>query len=265
MPTVFTPPQLDPRHHTERPGDRSGDPGEGDHGSGRRPPTDKRTGGSGDGDNWNDRPVGARGPRERLVQSRIGLASALAGDLMFFIALISAFFVTKANGHFTAHGDWVHEWMPTSIPRILLLNTAVLLFSSVTAEIARRSMFRVHDAMDEWIGLGKPTSRRAALWLSLTLTLGIVFLVGQWIAWQQLAAQHVFFRSNPSSHFFYLITVTHALHLFLGLTALIAALTALRTSRVFASRQIWVDTTVWYWHAMGALWIFLFVLLEFFQ
>ena len=63
----------------------------------------------------------------------------------------------------------------------------------------------------------------------------------------------------------YLITVTHAVHLFLGLAALVAALLNLRASRQFASRQIWVDTTVWYWHAMGALWIFLFILLEFFQ
>ena len=255
MPTIFTPPQLDPRHDID----------EGDHGGGRRPPIDKRTGGNGEGDNWNDRPAGSRGPRERLTQCRIGLGSALAGDMMFFIAIISAFFVTKANGHFNPHGDYVYEWLPTALPKILRLNTVILLLSSVTAEIARRSMFREQDIMDEWIGLGKPTSRRAAIWLSATLALGMMFLAGQWVAWQQLAAKHVFFASNPSSHFFYLITVTHAVHLFLGLAGVIAALAALRTSQQFATRQIWVDTTVWYWHAMGALWIFLFILLEFFQ
>jgi cytochrome c oxidase subunit 3 len=30
-------------------------------------------------------------------------------------------------------------------------------------------------------------------------------------------------------------------------------------------RQILLDTSAWYWHAMGALWIFLFILLVFFQ
>ena len=265
MPTIFTPPQVDPRR---RP-DRSGDPGEGDHGSGRRPPIDKRTGGndSGDGDNenWSDRPVGSRGPRERLSQTRIGIASALAGDMMFFIAIISAFFVTKGSGQINHYGEYVTTWHPTVIPTILRLNTAVLVLSSVTAEIARRSMFRENDAMDEWIGLGKPISRRAAIWLSATLALGIAFLAGQWIAWRQLAAEHVYFASNSSSHFFYIITVAHAVHLFLGLVALVAALLSLRASRQFATRQIWVDTTVWYWHAMGGLWIFLFILLEFFQ
>ena len=102
-------------------------------------------------------------------------------------------------------------------------------------------------------------------WLAATVVLGLLFLAGQWLAWYQLALQHVFFRSNPSSHFFYLITITHAVHLFLGIVGLIVALAALKFSRSLATRQVWVDTTVWYWHVMGALWIFLFLLLEFGQ
>jgi cytochrome c oxidase subunit 3 len=184
---------------------------------------------------------------------------------MFFVALISVFFVTKANGHFDPYDRFINEWLPTAIPSILWLNTIPLLLSSVTAEIARRAMFREVDAMDEWFGIGRPVSYRAAIWLSATLALGTLFLAGQWVAWDQLAARHVFFRSNPSSHFFYLITVTHAVHLFLGIVGLIVALAALKFSRSLATRQVFVDTTVWYWHVMGALWIFLFLLLEFGQ
>jgi len=255
MPTILTPPEIDRRHHTT----------DGDNGSGRRPPTDKRTGGNGDGDNWNNRPQGRRGPRERLSQARVGLFFALGGDMMFFVALISVFFVTKASGHFDAYSHYVNEWLPTAIPSILWLNTAVLLLSSVSAEIARQAMFREQDAMDEWFGFGRPIIRRATIWLSVTLLLGGVFLAGQWVAWDQLAAQHVFFRTNPSSHFFYLITVTHAVHLFLGIAGLVAALMVLQRSRSLANRQVLVDSTVWYWHVMGVLWIFLFLLLEYGQ
>ena len=258
MPPTITPPEIDRR----RP---PGDIRENDNGSGRRPPTDKRTGGNGEGDNWNDRPQGRRGPRERLSQVRFGVFFGLFAVLMFFIAIVSAFFVTKSNGHFDAYSRYINDWLPTAIPSILWLNTAVLLLSSATAELARRSMFHESDAMDEWIGLGRPTSRRATLWLTITLFFGTLFLVGQTLAWKQLSAQHVFFRSNPSSHFFYLITVTHAVHLFVGVGALIVALIALHRSRQFASRQILVDATVWYWHAMGLLWLFLFALLEFAQ
>ena len=70
--------------------------------------------------------------------------------------------------------------------------------------------------MEEWLGLGRPTIRRAAPWLAATALLGGLFLGGQWIAWKQLVAQRVFFASNPSSHFFYLITGTPGLHLIIG-------------------------------------------------
>jgi cytochrome c oxidase subunit 3 len=255
MPTTFTPPEIDRHHHIS------------DGNNGQRPPTNKRTGGNGegDGDNFNSRPQGHRGPRERLSQARVGLFFALGGDLMFFVALVSVFFVTKASGHFDAYDHFINEWLPTAIPTILWLNTAVLILSSITAEVARQSMFREHDAMDEWFGIGRPISKRAALWLGLTLALGLLFLTGQWVAWSQLAAEHVFFRSNPSSHFFYLITVTHAIHLVLGVAALVTALAALQFSRSLANRQVLVDATVWYWHVMGILWIFLFLLLEFGQ
>jgi len=255
MPATITPPEIDRRPHLT----------DGDNGSGRKPPPEKRTGGNGDGDNFNNQPQGSRGPRERLSQARVGLFFALGGDMMFFVALVSVFFVTKSSGHFDSYSHYINEWLPTAIPSILWLNTVVILFSSLTAELARQSMFREHEAMDEWFGLGRPLSRRATIWLSITLVLGTLFLAGQWVAWNQLAAQHVFFRSNPSSHFFYLITVTHAVHLFLGIAALIAALTALQHSRSLSTRQVMVDTTVWYWHTMGLLWIFLFILLEYGQ
>ncbi len=257
MAPTITPPEIDRR----RP---PGDIRENDNGSGRRPPTDKRTGGNGEGDNWNDRPQGRRGPRERLSQVRVGVFFGLFAVLMFFIAIVSAFFVTKSNGHFDAYSRYINDWLPTAIPSILWLNTAVLIVSSASAELARRSMFQEQDVMDEWLGLGRPTSRRATLWLSITLALGIVFLSGQVVAWKQLAAQQRY-RGNPSSHFFYLITYAHAAHLLIGVGALVAALVGLHRSRRMLTRQILVDATVWYWHAMGVLWLLLFALLEFGQ
>jgi cytochrome c oxidase subunit 3 len=257
MPSTYTP--LNTEHEKKR---RIEDH---DSGHGRRPPTDKRTGGGGDNDNWNDRPQGSRGPREKLGRARLGLFFALAGDLMFFVAIVSAFFVSQSTGHYNAYNQYINEWLPTVVPPILWLNTAVLILSSITIEIARRHMFRENDVMDEWLGLGKPVTRRAIPWVGATILLGLTFLAGQWIAWRQLALQHVYFRSNPSSHFFFLITYTHATHLFLGVGALMATLTGLYVSHHIATRQILVDCTAWYWHAMGLFWIFLFVLLAFFQ
>jgi cytochrome c oxidase subunit 3 len=239
-----------------------------DHGSGRRPPNDKndkRTGGGGEGDNWNNRPAGRRGPREKLGRYRLGMFFALAGDLMFFVALVSVFFVSQSSGHFDATNHYVNDWLPTTVPPILWLNTAVLLLSSLSMEIARRRMFEESHAMEEWLGIGRPTSERAMPWLVATIFLGMVFLAGQTVAWRQLAMQHVLFASSQSSHFFYLITYTHAIHLFLGLGGLLAALVGIYTLRQMEGRQILVDCAAWYWHTMGVFWVFLFVLLAFFQ
>lgn len=257
MPTTITPTHVEqkPRRHVD----------DHDHGSGRRPPTDKRTGGGGDNDNWGDRSNGHRGPRERLARYRMGIFFALASDLMFFVAIVSTFFVSQSTGHFDAYNNYVNEWLPTVIPPILWLNTAVLILSSITMEYARRHMFREVDVMDEWLGLGKPITRRAIPWVAATVVLGFLFLAGQWIAWTQLAMQQVFFRSNPSSHFFYLITGVHGIHLLLGIFGLVAALVGLYISRSLETRQIMVDVASWYWHSMGIFWIFLFVLLVFFQ
>src|SRR5450756_905183 len=176
-----------------------------DHGSGRRPPNDnrdKRTGGGGDGDNWNKQPAGRRGPRERLGRFRLAVFFALAGDLIFFIALVTVFFVSQSTGHFDAYNRYINEWLPTTVPPVLWLNTVVLLFSSISMEVARRRMFEESHAMEEWLGIGRPTSRRAAPGLALTIALGMLFLVGQALAWKQLASQHVLFASSQSSQFF---------------------------------------------------------------
>jgi cytochrome c oxidase subunit 3 len=64
-----------------------------DPGFGGKPPVSRRpTGGGGDGENWENRQPGRRGPRDLLGRYRMGLFFVLASDLMFFIALVSAFF-----------------------------------------------------------------------------------------------------------------------------------------------------------------------------
>lgn len=237
-----------------------------DTGMGGKPPVDRRpTGGGGGGDdNW-DSQSSRRGPRELLSRYRLGVLFALAGDLMFFVALVSAFFVRQGTGHFDPAENYVSDWHALAVPPILWINTAVLLLSSVTMEMARRQLFSEIDVMEEWLGLGRPAVKRATPWLIATMVLGGLFLAGQFIAWQQLASQGLFFGTNPNSHFFYLITGAHAVHLVLGVVALVAAFSAMFLLKKVLWRQIVIDCTAWYWHTMGIFWIFLFVLLVYGQ
>jgi cytochrome c oxidase subunit 3 len=260
LPAIITPPDLERRPRRSE---------ENDGGHGRRPPNGrdlKRTGGGGDNDNGNDSPQRPRRPGERLTTYRLGLLFALGAVVMFFVGLVSVFFHGQGDPHIDAYNRVINNWLPATIPPILWLNTAVLLLSSVTMEAARRHMFHEIYAMEEWFGLGKPTSRRALPWLIATLALGSLFLAGQILAWHQLATQRVSFNSSGSgAHAFYIITYAHAVHLILGIAALIAAVVGLSAFRSVENRQIMVDCTAWYWHAMGALWLILFALLAFFQ
>lgn len=185
----------------------------------------------------------------------------MAGDLIFFFCLILAFYAKQHASHIQMEDQYILDWSPLTVPPILWINTAILVLSGLTMEMARRSVFRELDAMEEWLGLGRPTTKRAFPWLVSTLVLGCLFISGQLTAWRQLYGEGVFMASNPNSHFFYLVTGAHTLHLMMGVAGLLVALISLGSSRRMEIRQVIVDTAGWYWHVMGVLWIFLFGLL----
>jgi heme/copper-type cytochrome/quinol oxidase subunit 3 len=97
-----------------------------------------------------------------------------------------------------------------------------------------------------------------ARWLYITLLLGLFFVAGQYAAWQQLRAQGIYLATNPSSSFFYLLTVVHAIHVLGGLGGLVYVIRKLRKSALRRSQLV---ATARYWHFMGILWVYLLSLL----
>jgi cytochrome c oxidase subunit 3 len=97
-----------------------------------------------------------------------------------------------------------------------------------------------------------------ARWLYVTLGLGLLFVGGQYIAWSQLRSEGLYLATNPSSSFFYLLTVTHALHVLGGLGGLLYVIRKLHKSVL---RRDQLVSTARYWHFMGLLWVYLLVLL----
>jgi cytochrome c oxidase subunit III len=171
--------------------------------------------------------------------SRTGIWVGLAAITMSFAALTSALIVRQG-----ATPDWRHF----TLPRILYLNTIVLLISSVSLEVARR----------RFASLTPGRTKTAARWLYATLLLGVTFVAGQYVAWRHLASEGLFLATNPSSSFFYVLTVLHALHVLGGLAGLVYVLRRLKR---FALRQSTLDVTSYYWHFMDVLWLYLLALL----
>jgi len=237
-------------------------------GIGGKPPVARRPTGGGGGGGDDDSNPERHGPRELLHRIRFFVLSALAADMLFFAVLVLFFFARQTGLRMDPHSHHFSlDWRPVLLPPILFLNTALLLLSTLTMEVARQSIFREMDVLEEWLGLGSPALRRTQPWVAATLALGSLFLAGQWLAWKQLSAQGFAFNhwSTPASYFFYLITGLHAAHLVLGIAALLACLVLVRGFRRVDYRQIAVDTAGWYWHAMSLVWLALLAVLVFGQ
>ncbi len=235
------------------------DPELGHGGSGAHPPA---ADGGGDGGRDNGSPdYGGR-----LRRARLGIITALVAIVMVFVGLTSAYVVRRGLPSLDEKtSTYVRDWIPVNLPTgLLLVNTLLLLVSSVTAELARRQITRqaalapVQSIPGVSIG-----HERNFPWLGATVVLGVGFLAGQWMAWRELADRGFYVATNASSSFVYLLTATHAVHLAGGMLALLYASMTSLLKRPVEARRIVIDITVWYWHFMALLWIYIFGLLEF--
>jgi cytochrome c oxidase subunit 3 len=201
----------------------------------------------------------------RLRRARLGLVVALTPVIMLFVSFSSAYVVRQGLPTLDPRSNQlVRDWIPVTLPKLLLINTGVLILSSLFMELARRQIKAQVAGVAPATIPGVSTGEQARIpWLAITLLLGLVFLFGQWTAWRQLAANGFYVATTPSSSFVYLLTGTHAVHLMGGVLALFAAGIASLLRRSVATRSIVVDVTAWYWHFMAALWIYILCLLEF--
>ena len=200
----------------------------------------------GQGGNGSNRIPAGGNPRGVLDDSspasRTGIWVAIAAITMTFAAFTSALIVRQ--------GTSLEAWH-LALPRILYLNTLILLASSGTLTIARRR-FRsfIYGAEGERIA--------ALRGLYATLALGLLFIAGQYMAWMQLKAQGLYLATNPDSSFFYLFTAVHGLHVLGGLAGLLYAIRKLGGSELRAST---LAVTAHYWHFMDILWLYLLFIL----
>jgi len=200
----------------------------------------------------------------RLRRARLGLVVGLTGIAMIFISFTSAYIFRQGLPTLDPRTNaLLHDWFPVPLPRLLLINTVVLLISSVTMELARRQSARKARAQFSSIPGVKADAKDEMFWLALTVVLGLTFLTGQWMAWRELAANGFYMASSPSSSFVYLLTGMHGVHLFGGVVALLSAGVASLLRRSADSQSILVDVTGWYWHFMAVLWVYILCLLEF--
>ena len=178
--------------------------------------------------------------------ARTGVWVGIGAITMSFAAYSSALIVRQA-----ANPDWLHF----TLPPILFFNTLVVLTSSVTMYIARPRGAAVDTSVSDSVVV-RPSPR----WIYITAVLGFVFLVGQILAWRNLAGQGLSLSSGPSSAFFYLLTAMHGLHLLGGLAGLLYVVSRIRAASAVRAVTTYKAASL-YWHFMTVLWLYLFAIL----
>src|SRR2546425_8213291 len=84
---------------------------------------------------------GRRDYGTRLRRARLGLLVALTPVLMLFVSFTSAYVVRQGLPTLDPRTNaLVRDWIPVTLPKLLLINTGVLVLSSVFMELARRQI-----------------------------------------------------------------------------------------------------------------------------
>lgn len=157
---------------------------------------------------------------------------------MLFASLTSAYIVRQAEGN----------WLYFDLPATLYWTTAVILVSSVTMQMA-------------YWAAKKDLLERVKVLVVITMGLGLVFLVGQWMAWLDLVNHSIHLVGNPSGSFLYIITGLHGLHIVSALVYLVIVLVSAYRFKIHSRSLAQIEMCTTYWHFLGGLWLYLFIFL----
>ena len=166
--------------------------------------------------------------------------------LWIFLAVVGSLF----SLFILAYSMRMHmgDWRPLPAPKLLWLNTGVLILSSVALQKAQLAA-----------GRGEVDGVRVSLFAGGVFT--IAFLVGQLMAWRQLTVAGYFLATNPASTFFYLLTAVHGLHLLGGMVALGRTTAKAWCGFEMEQARLGVELCAMYWHFLLLVWLVLFGLL----
>jgi cytochrome c oxidase subunit 3 len=205
---------------------------------------------------------------------RWGMSWFIFSEVMFFIAFFGALFYVRhvsgpaLGGEGTkgiAHMLWPNfefVWpllnnpdsklfpppkeviSPWGLP---LLNTVLLVSSSVTVTIAHHALKKGHRGA-------------LKLWLALTVLLGCAFLTFQ--AEEYMHAYHELGLTLGSGIYgatFFMLTGFHGAHVTIGTIILFVMLMRVMRGHFDSEHQFGFEAASWYWHFVDVVWIGLFV------
>lgn len=172
----------------------------------------------------------------RIHPHKFALWVSMASIVMMFAGLTSAYIVRKAQG------NWLHY----DLPVVFWISTVAIVISSFTMILGIKA-FKSRERV---------AYRR---WITLTLILGLVFSVCQYMGFSQLYDQNIRISGNPSESFLFIIAGLHVLHVLGGIVALLIVFFRAFSTRTKHYNATGLEIVGSYWHFVDILWIYLFI------
>jgi cytochrome c oxidase subunit III len=174
------------------------------------------------------------------------LLFAMVSMTMMFAGLTSAYVVSQSRA------DWLKDFQ---LPSAFYFSTIAILGCSVTFYLAKKA-------------IQKDNHSKTTLLLLATLSLGILFVVLQFVGFGQIVENGHYFTGNASSittTFLYVIVVVHLIHLAGGMISLLIIIYNHFKQKYNSTQTLGIELGAMYWHFLDFLWVYLFLFLYFFK
>ena len=177
---------------------------------------------------------------------------------MTFAGLTSAFIVSSSRP------DWLDSFV---LPNWFTISTVSIVFSSIFFQLAK-------SRLDKYVRVSLPENiniyierNNVNILLVLTILTAIVFVVSQFLGFNEIISQGYYFtgpESSVTTSYVYILVFLHLAHLFAGMIVLTVVISKFNKQK-YEKNKLGFELALIFWHFLGALWIYLFFFMKYFS
>ena len=170
----------------------------------------------------------------------------IASLFMTFAGFTSAFIVSKSRE------DWILNF---DLPTAFSFSLFIIITSSLSLILARQELLRNNF-------------RSTTIYLTITFVLGVIFIISQFIGFNEIIEDGYHFTgptSTITTSFIFLIAFVHLVHVAAGLLVLLFVIYRNIKRKYSINNILGFELALIFWHFVDILWIYLFLFLVFFR
>ena len=177
---------------------------------------------------------------------------------MTFAGLTSAFIVSSSRP------DWLDSF---SLPSWFLISTFAIILSSIFFQLAKLSLDKYVRYAENNNNTFPLYRKNINLYLCFTAILAIIFVVSQFLGFEEIISSGFYFTgpgSSVTTSYVYILVLLHLLHLFAGIIVLSVVILRFNNQK-YEKSKLGFELALIFWHFLGALWIYLFFFIKYFS